>query len=132
MLGWQHLQDGAPDTLADRLSASKETKARKGEKPSSSDGKQDGVVPNVPDFAASWSSYLQTGVHSNEAAQMIQNLFTKTLPTGDNDEEGDDKAAGSDAGEEITALQWQPSDTRALLQQSRPVETHNEHAKKRI
>ena len=75
------------------------------EKQSPSDGLQAGVVRNVPNFAASWSLYLQTGVHSKEAAQLIQTLLTNTMPTRDNEEDDDDKAAGSDAGEEIAALQ---------------------------
>ena len=132
MLGWQHLQNGAPDTLADGLSTSTETKAPKGGKPSSSAGPQNGIVTNVPDFASSWSAYLQTGVHSEETAQLLQNLFTKTLPNGEHDEEGDDKEAGSDAGEEIPALQWQPGDMRALLQQSQPQQTDEGKPKKRI
>ena len=132
MLGWQHLQDGAPHTLTGGLNTSKESKERKDGKPSSSDGPQNAAVTNVPDYAYSWSAYLQTGVHSEETAQLIQNLLTKTLPTGDNDEQDDDKEAGSDAGEEIPALQWQPGDMRALLQQSQPHETNVEQPKKRI
>ena len=75
---------------------------------------QAGIVGDVSNFAASWS---WTGVHSNEAAQLIQTLLTNTMPTRDNDENDDNKAAGSDADKEIPALEWRPADMRALLQQ---------------
>ena len=67
-----------------------------------------------------------------EAAQMNQNRLTKTLPTGDDEEEVNDIAAESAARKEVATLERQPGDMRTSLQQSHPVETHNEHAKKRI
>ena len=67
-----------------------------------------------------------------EAARMNQNRLTTTLPTGDDEEDVDDIAAGSGARKEVATLEWQPGDMRTLLQQSHPVDTHNENAKKRI
>ena len=62
-----------------------------------------------------------------EAARMNRNRLTKTLPTGDDNEEVE-----SGTRKEVATLEWQQGDMRTLLQQSHPVETHNEHAKKRI
>ena len=67
-----------------------------------------------------------------EAARMNHNRLTTTLPTRDKKDEIDDIAAECSTLKETVTLQWQPDDMRALLQQSRPVETHNEHAKKRV
>ena len=66
-----------------------------------------------------------------EAARMNHNRLTTTLPTGDKKDEIDDIAAECSTLKETVTLQWQPDDMRALLQQSHPVERHNEHAKKR-
>ena len=54
------------------------------------------------------------------------------MPTRDNEENDDNRAAGSDADEEIPALEWKPADMRALLQQSRAMGTCNESLKKRV
>ena len=52
------------------------------------------------------------------------------MPTRENEENDDDKAARDDAGEAITALKWQPADMKALLQQSQPTQTHEENSKR--
>ena len=49
------------------------------------------------------------------------------MPTRDHEENDDNRAAGSDADEEIPAIEGEPADMRVLLQQSQPMETCNEY-----
>ena len=90
------------------------------------------MVKNISNFAASWASFLQHGVHSTEAARLIQTLLTTRMPTRDNEEEDCDKADESDADAEIPALTWRPDDMRALLKRSQAADTCDGASKKRM
>ena len=108
MLGLQHFQASATDTgrLPVWSAAAAFTARNKCNQKSGSPAKdlESGMVKNVSNFAASWSLFLQTGVHSSEAAQLIQTLLTNAMPTRDTVAEDCDKADESDADEEIPAL----------------------------
>ena len=90
------------------------------------------MVKDLSNFAASWALFLQTGVHSNEAAQLIQTLLTNTMPTRDSVAEDCNKADESAADEEIPALAWKPGDIRALLQRSQAVDSCDTASTKRV
>ena len=49
------------------------------------------------------------------------------MPTRDHEENDDNRAAGSDADEEIPATDGEPADLRVLLQQRQPMEARNEY-----
>ena len=87
MLGLQHLHAGVSDTgrLPMWSAATAFTAKNKYDQKSGSSAKdlEFGMVKNVSNFAASWSLFLQTGVHSTEAAQLIQTLLTNAMPTRD-------------------------------------------------
>ena len=91
-----------------------------------------GMVKNVSNFAASWSLFLQTGVHSSEAAQLIQTLLTNAMPSRDTGAEDCDKADESDGDEEIPVLAWRPEDMRALLQRSQAGDACDAPSTKRV
>ena len=74
---------------------------------------------------------MQHGVHSTQAARLIQTLLTTRMPTRDNDEE-DNKADESDADAEIPALAYRPDDMRALLMRSQAVDTQDGPSQKRM
>ena len=117
MLGLQHLQARSAATA---FTATKTCNQKSGSLPNDL---QSGMVKDVSNFAVSWSLFLQTGVHSNEAVQLIQTLLTNTMPTRDTVAEDCDKADESDADEEIPALAWRLEDMRALLQRSQAADT---------
>ena len=75
--------------------------------------------------------FLRKGVHSSEAAQLIQTLLINAMPTKDIAEEDCEKAAESGVDEDIPTLAWRPDDMRALLQRSQTEEPSNETSAKR-
>ena len=99
---------------------------------SNSQGQNHNMVKDACNFAESWSLFLQTGVHSNEAAQWIQMLLTNGMPTREEETEECDKADEDNADAEIPPLAWQPEDMRALLQRSQADDGDNPDPKKRV
>ena len=137
MLGLQHLQAGATNTgrLPVWSAATDSTARKKYDQKSGSPAKKDpesSMVKNVSNFAASWSLFLQTGVHSSEAAQLIQTLLTNAMPTRDTVAEDGDKADESGADDEIPELAWRPEDMRTLLQRSQAEDTGDAASTKRV
>ena len=86
------------------------------------------MVKNISNFAASWTSFLQNGVHSTEAARLIQTLLTTRMAARDNEEEDCNKADESDADAEIPALPYRPDDMRALLMRSQAADRQIYHS----
>jgi len=127
MLGLQHLRAG-PNDAAEQKPCGAVTaptsqpiyhkKLNSPEKP-----EEPGTCKSQSNFPASWPFFLQTGVHSYEAAQLIRTLLTNAMPTRDITEEDCAKADESGADEEIPALVWRPEDMRALLQRGQAAET---------
>jgi hypothetical protein len=127
MLGLQHLRAG-PNDAAEQKPCCAVTaptsqpiyhkKLNSPEKP-----EEPGTCKSQSNFPASWPFFLQTGVHSYEAAQLIRTLLTNAMPTRDITEEDCAKADESGADEEIPALVWRPEDMRALLQRGQAAET---------
>ena len=76
------------------------------------------IKKTISNSIASWPSFLQHGVHSTQAARLIQTLLTTRMAARDNEEEYCNKADESDADAEIPALPYRPDDMRTLLMRS--------------
>ena len=108
MLGLQHLNDSSTDMSGLSVRSAATASFAKNEHDEKSDSPPEDVksdmVKNVSNFAASWASFLRKGVHSSEAAQLIQTLLINAMPTKDIAEEDCDKAAESGVDEDIPTL----------------------------
>ena len=132
-LGLQHLKDNSTDMsgCSVRNAATASFVKHDTQSDSPPEDVESDMVKDVSNFAASWASFLRKGVHSSEAAQLIQTLLINAMPTKDIAEEDCDKAAESGVDEDIPTLAWRPDDMRALLQRSQIEEPSNETSAKR-